>query len=57
MKKSVTIISVAAAGAVAITGMVAGTRSNLASAFEPDDKVAAPAASPPGRPRRPPAAG
>ncbi|MEV8372395.1 right-handed parallel beta-helix repeat-containing protein [Kribbella sp. NPDC056861] len=33
MKKSVTIICVAAAGAVAITGIVAGTRTNMASAF------------------------
>ncbi|GAA1561279.1 hypothetical protein GCM10009789_13160 [Kribbella sancticallisti] len=38
MKKSVTIICVAAAGAVAITGIVAGTRSNIASAFGEDRK-------------------
>ncbi|WP_343980917.1 right-handed parallel beta-helix repeat-containing protein [Kribbella koreensis] len=36
MKKSVTIICVAAAGAVALTGIVAGTRTNMASAFGQD---------------------
>ncbi len=38
MKKSVTIICVAAAGAVALTGIVAGTRTNIASAFGQDGK-------------------
>jgi parallel beta-helix repeat protein len=36
VKKSVTIICVAAAGAVALTGIVAGTRTNMASAFGQD---------------------
>ncbi|MFC5263577.1 right-handed parallel beta-helix repeat-containing protein [Kribbella qitaiheensis] len=53
MKKSVTIISVAAAGAVAITGIVAGTRSNMASAFGPEDKVAGSGVLPGDRPHKP----
>ncbi len=53
MKKSLTIISVAAAGAVAITGIVTGTASNIASAFGPDHKAEGSGILPGDHPKRP----
>ncbi len=49
MKRSVTIICVAAAGAVAVTGIVAGSRINSASAFGQDKSGILPGE----RPRKP----